>query len=151
MTGKQTALKWSFSKDKGRADGFVDNGEPLSHNPIAPTTTSEKSKQLKDIINKNLFSRSLRCIMENHAHRVAVTLAQFADTMPHINAVIAFRTLVRPLMDGKGHGIAFRSGTTSGRVCMRGRCSVSTNSPPSKSLPGSDSTNAACMGNTYSP
>lgn len=57
MTGKQTALKWSFSKDNGRADGFVDNGEPLSHNPTATTTASERSKQLKDIKNRNLSSK----------------------------------------------------------------------------------------------
>ncbi len=54
-------------------------------------------------------------------------------------------------MHGKGHRIALVSGTTSGRDCIRGRCSVSTNSPPVKSRPGSDSRIATWIGNTCSP
>ena len=37
-------------------------------------------------------------------------------------------------------------GTTSARLCWRGRCSVSTNSPPVKSRPGSESRIATCSG-----
>ena len=40
---------------------------------------------------------------------------------------------------------------TGTRDCARGRCSVSTNSPPVKSLPGCDSRIASCSGNTCSP
>ena len=40
------------------------------------------------------------------------------------------------------------SGTTEARDCMCGRCSISMNSPPSKSSPGSDSKIATCRGNT---
>jgi fibronectin-binding autotransporter adhesin len=43
------------------------------------------------------------------------------------------------------------SGTTSARDCMRGRCSVNTNSPPLKSAPGRESRNATCNGKTCSP
>src|SRR5262249_31325234 len=38
------------------------------------------------------------------------------------------------------------SGTISVRDCMRGRCSVSTNSPPVKSSPGRDTRKATCNG-----
>ena len=40
------------------------------------------------------------------------------------------------------------SGTTCARDCIRGRCSVSTNSPPVKSSPGRDNSTASCSGNT---
>ena len=43
------------------------------------------------------------------------------------------------------------SGTTAARDCIRGRCSVSTSSPPSNSAPGRESRNTHCSGNTCSP
>jgi hypothetical protein len=44
-----------------------------------------------------------------------------------------------------------RRGTTSTRLCIRGRCSVKQNSPPVKSAPGSDNKIATCKGKASSP
>ena len=51
---------------------------------------------------------------------------------------IAMTTFHRSVMDGKNNCVTLSECTTSGRDCMRGRCSVSTNSPPIKSFCGSD-------------
>ena len=64
---------------------------------------------------------------------MALAGAQPADAMAHGDAVDAARPRHRPMMDGEDTPSPCLSGTTSARDCMRGRCSVSTNSPPVKS------------------
>jgi len=44
-------------------------------------------------------------------------------------------------VDREHDGVALFQRNDLRPVCMRGRCSVSTNSPPGKSFPGSDSRN----------
>ncbi len=95
--------------------------------------------------------RVLLRVVEDDAERVPVAGAQPAHAVPHVDPVGAARAGDRPVVDRKDHGFAAPSGTTSARDCMRGRCSVSTNSPPVKSLPGSDSSTVACSGKTCSP
>ena len=71
------------------------------------------------------------------AERVAAAGAQPAHAVAQVDAVDAARALHRPVVHREDHARRpGASGTTSARDCMRGRCSVSTNSPPVKSLPG---------------
>ena len=82
---------------------------------------------------------------ENHAaswkmmpERVAPARAHAAHAVAQVDAIDAARALHRAVVHGEDHARRpARSGTTSARDCMRGRCSVSTNSPPVKSRPGS--------------
>ena len=77
-------------------------------------------------------------VVKDHAERVAPARAQPAHAVAHVDAVDAARA---PAPAGDARRRRRRrpdaSGTTSARDCMRGRCSVSTNSPPVKSRPGS--------------
>lgn len=83
--------------------------------------------------------RLLERIVKNDAQRVPMAGPHAADPMAMLDPIGAARTLHRALMHGKDHRIPWRSGTTSARDCMRGRCSVRMNSPPVKSRSGSDS------------
>ena len=74
-----------------------------------------------------------------------------AHPVPQVHPIDAARALHRPVMHGEHDAVALPSGTTSARDCMRGRCSVITNSPPVKSRPGSESRIASCSGKTCSP
>ena len=75
--------------------------------------------------------------MEDDAQCVPVAAADAAHAMLQIHAIGAASSLHRPVMHREGYCIALPSGTTSTRDCMRGRCSISTKSPPAKSCPGS--------------
>ena len=76
-------------------------------------------------------------VVKDDAERVAAPGAQAADAVAHVDAIDAARALHRPVVHREDHASPCASGTTSARDCMRGRCSVSTNSPPVKSRPGS--------------
>ena len=69
-----------------------------------------------------------------------------AHAVPEVHAVGAPRALDGTVVDGERSAVAPAGGTTSTRDCMRGRCSVSTGSPPVKSVPGSASRNATWNG-----
>jgi len=63
-----------------------------------------------------------------------MTRAQLADAVTHVDAVGAARAPHRPAVDREYDGVAFPQRRHRARVCMRGRCSVNTNSPPAKSF-----------------
>ena len=95
--------------------------------------------------------RSFR-IVKDDAERVAPAGAQPADAVAHGDAVDAARALHRALVHRRrSRASPWRSGTTSARDCMRGRCSVSTNSPPVKSRPARTAGSPTCSGKASSP
>ena len=67
--------------------------------------------------------------------------------MAHVDPVDAARAGNWSLAHGEMTASPWRSGATCARDCMRGRCSVSTNSPPVNSVAGSDNSTATCSGN----
>jgi hypothetical protein len=48
----------------------------------------------------------LPSVVEDDAYGVPQTAADAADAMPEIDAIVAFRTLDRPVVHGEGHRIA---------------------------------------------
>jgi hypothetical protein len=86
--------------------------------------------------------------MEDDSERMAMSRAQLADAVaelepraPCTGRLLTANTTASPCL----------SGTTIARDCIRGRCWVSTNSPPSKSSPGSLIRTPTWRGKTCSP
>jgi hypothetical protein len=61
-----------------------------------------------------------------------------AETMPEVHAIGSRLPATGRLETAKATASPLFRETTSGRVCIRGRCSVITNSPPVKSSSGCD-------------
>jgi hypothetical protein len=72
------------------------------------------------------------CVVEDDPDGVAHAGAHSADSVPEIDAVVAFEPLTGRLWTAKATASPCLSGTTSARLCMRGHCSVNTSSPPVK-------------------
>ena len=78
-------------------------------------------------------------IMKDDPGGVALARAESTHAMAHVDAIDAPRAGNRAMVHWEDHASSLAQGNDLGRDCMRGRCSVRTNSPPVKSTPGSAS------------
>jgi hypothetical protein len=74
--------------------------------------------------------------VENETERMAPPGPELANVVTQLDLIVPAPAPDRARVHGEYHRVALAEGTTADRVCMRGRCSVNTNSPPSKSSPG---------------
>ena len=94
---------------------------------------------------------ALRRVVEDDAEREALAAADSAHAVAQSHAIGSPGAARRALPDGEDHAVALPRPTTSARDCIRGRCSVSTNSPPEKSRSGAERRIATWSGKTSAP
>ena len=134
----------------------VGPARPL-HRPMMHSKRNRVALPERNHLGPRLHSRPLLCQHELAAFEIAARLRQ-QDRDLQREHVLAIEVLVQAV-EVAGFVLQqqrCRPGLPSLVTAleergMRGRCSVSTNSPPSKSRPGSDRRIAACSGKTCSP
>ena len=151
MRGQRALARTAFSRseDKNIHDGtpevfnrryMLDQPEVICISAVFPQGNAP-----------GLCRKALFRVVEDDADCVARSASYTAYSVPQIDAIIALRSLDRPVVHGERNRIALVQRHHLGPALHAGPLFVSTNSPPVKSRPGAERRIATCRGNANSP